>query len=73
MARPAGPNEATEIARALGLEPETVRAIDIHMTCDDIITIDVQHIFTAEQGDALIKELRKYSLREIPWPFWRDA
>jgi len=61
-----GRNIGPEICKALGIEGQRVRAIDIHIAAGQIVTVTVERLMNEDEGERLIPVLDRYELVEKP-------
>lgn len=55
----------TAVCEALGLKPETVRGIDIHLAVHDVATMTVDYYLTTEQAARYAAVLETFALHPI--------
>ena len=55
-------NICADICRALGLDPNLMKMVNIHMAANRIVTITTKAYLESEDGKALIPVLKKYRL-----------
>jgi len=64
-------SEAADLVRAMGLDPDTVAEVDIHMEPSAVVTVRVLHYLDREHALQMTKRLSQYELKQKMerWPF----
>jgi hypothetical protein len=61
---PAHDNFGVKIANALGLDPNSVKELHIHVVPNDVILINTVQYLTVENSEELIEVFKDYELHE---------
>lgn len=56
-------NFGLDLCRALELDPKDVRAIELRVCVDEVVTVTVERAVTVEQGKALLDVLTTWKVR----------
>jgi hypothetical protein len=49
-----------ELCKAIGEEPQEVRSITLHCSFDDIVSVTIEKMISAEDGKKVVEVVRKF-------------